>query len=178
MLFVFFSMIISVGIVAVIKRTNILVLSIISVLAILLYGKFMVTLLFNVPFTQGGAWQAGMREILETVNKHDDDYTTVIIETPTAQPHIFTLFYTRYEPKKYHQDINNMGGIPIPRKSFNFGKYVFRPVLWREDKYLNDVLLVSPISSLSEDKVIEEVELYETIYDQFENPIAKIVGIK
>ena len=120
-----------------------------------------------------------MKEILSQAAKYEQNYKQVIIETATAQPHIFTLFYTHYPPEKYHQDIINMGGIPSPRKNFDFGKYAFKPVLWRNDKYFANTLFIAPESSLPDDVKNEEMtNLYEKIYDRYGNMIGVVAGTK
>jgi 4-amino-4-deoxy-L-arabinose transferase-like glycosyltransferase len=173
--FAFFSITIAIGIA---KTTRHWFLNcIVTIFAILVFGRFMVTLLFNVPYKDGGAWQSGMAEVMKTVDTYGQDYENIVIETGNAQPYIFALFYTKYSPEKYHEEIVKMGGIPKPRKSFDFGKYTFRPVLWREDKNSKNTLLVSPVSSLSEDKVDkDDVRLYKIIYNQFGDEIGRVVG--
>ena len=73
-----------------------------------------------------------------------------------------------------------MGGIPIPRKNFNFGKFEFRDVYWPTDQYDRDVLLISPESSLPIEKVSQNANLKTLVIvkDKWGNTLAHIAGIK
>ena len=161
------------------KRFRFLFFSASIVLTISLIIKLMTTQLFYMPLRDGGAWQKEMKTISQNMAKHEKDYSTVIIETGTAQPHIFTLFYTKFPPDRYHSFINVTGGVPVPRESFDFDKFVFRPVYWLKDNTRRDTLFVSKPSSLPLDQVKqnEHVNLIEEIKDTEGNTILHIVGV-
>mgnify|MGYP001581382964 CR=1 FL=1 len=186
-LFVFFNIISAVGAAEIIRWTmkqNVLVKIILPTTVFVLLTteilSLFTTLLFYLPYKEGGNWQSGMKEILTEITKYQNDYSHIVIETRTAQPHIFTLFYTQYDPNLYHKNIADMGGIPIPRKNFNFGKFEFRDVYWPTDQYDRDVLLISPESSLPIEKVSQNANLKTLVIvkDKWGNTLAHIAGIK
>jgi 4-amino-4-deoxy-L-arabinose transferase-like glycosyltransferase len=150
------------------------------VLILINLSSFLTTYFMYYPKIEQGSWQYGMKQVLKVVDKYDDNYSKVVFETRTAQPHIFTLFYTRFNPVKYHDFINQTGGIPTPRKNFDFDKYVFRDVYWPDDQFLTDTLFVSPPSSLPEIKVKENKNLdyFEIVYDKDGSVLGHIAGIK
>jgi hypothetical protein len=73
--------------------------------------------------------------------KLEGDYEKVVIDTRQAQPYIFYLFYGKYDPARYHNELN-LNEIGVPRKSFNFGKFEFRNIDWKTDKYRNKTLFI------------------------------------
>ena len=62
----------------------------------------------------------GMKEMVQTINKNLNDYDKVIITRAESAPHIFILFYGKYNPIKYWQE-----GSPMDLGDQGFGKYVF-----------------------------------------------------
>lgn len=160
--------------------TKVFIYSLLLFFSLSQVGSFLSTLLLYLPYQERGNWQFGMKEILTEVAKYQNEYSKVVIETRTAQPHIFTLFYTQYNPHVYQKEINKIGGIPLPRKSFNFGKYEFRDVYWPIDQFTNDVLLIGPESSLPLEKVEKNSNLKFTkvVLDKYGNVLTHIVGLK
>ncbi len=81
----------------------------------------------QLPAQVMGNWQPGFRESVPLVMKYLDSYNKVIIDTPHAQPYIFFLFYGRYDPLRYVQELD-LEKIGIPRKIYDFGKIEFKEV--------------------------------------------------
>ena len=99
------------------------------------------------------------------ITKYQNGYEQVVIETKTAQPYIFLLLYSGYDPGKYQEFSKD---IPSPRKSFDFDKYVFRDIYWDKNKDLTNILFIGPVSSLpvtplSEVKDFEGNILYKVV---------------
>ena len=88
-----------------------------------------------------GNWQPGFRESMPTVYSKSFDYKEVVIDTPHAQPYIFALFYSKYPPKKYLNELD-LQKIGNPRKVYDFGKFVFRSVDFSKNKKNPDYLYV------------------------------------
>lgn len=109
-----------------------------------------------------------MKEMVYEITKYQSDYKQVVIETKTAQPYIFLLLYSQYNPAKYQGLSQN---IPSPRKSFDFDKYTFRDIYWQKDRYLKDTLFIGPTSSLPTSS-LSEVKDFEG------NTLYKVVGTK
>jgi len=178
-LFVFFTIIISIGFVSIARHK--LALLFIVPLTIMSLTHLIGSITYIFPGTSKGAWQFGMKEIITESSKVEGDYNRIIFETRTAQPHIFILFYSNYSPDKYQKEIKKIADNPKGRKDFNFGKYEFRDVYWfRQDEYAKDTLLVGPPSSLplEEVRLNKEVDRIIVVKDKEGNVLAHIVGMK
>lgn len=70
-------------------------------------------------------WQYGYREIADEVKKLEPKYEKVIISPKLDQPHMFFLFYLKYDPQKYLEEggTKSSGFKDLEHK---FGKYEFR----------------------------------------------------
>ncbi len=154
-------------------------------LAILIFGlinaaNLATSLLFYLPYQERGNWQFGMGEITQEISKNENNYQQVIFETKTAQPHIFVLFYSKYPPRQYHQEIETLSRKKSPRKCFDFGKYKFRDVYWPKDKKLANTLLVGPESSLPLEKIKtqENVNFIQDVRDSEGILLARLVGLR
>lgn len=132
------------------------------------------TLLFYMPYTQKGSWQFGMKQIVSKVEEIKNDYSKLIVETRTAQPYIFYLYYLKYDPltyQKYSKEISS------PRKVYDFDKYSFRDIYWPKDKLLKNVLFVGPESSLPLDELSNNNYQFD-LKDWEDQLFSRFVGIK
>ncbi|KKU10076.1 MAG: hypothetical protein UX13_C0021G0006 [Candidatus Woesebacteria bacterium GW2011_GWB1_45_5] len=148
-LFFFLSLIIAYGLYRILNKYTA-----VPVLVILISGvlNLLTSLYFFLPYQERGNWQYGMREMAQALTKYQDSHQRVVIETKTAQPYIFLLFYTQYDPQKYQEYSKD---ILSPRNSFNFDKYEFRDIYWDKDKDLKNTLFIGPESSLPVTPVYE-----------------------
>ena len=177
-LFFFYSLICALGAYILLKNKKLILFNLLlGFIAINQLFRLTTTLFLYFPYTQRGAWQYGMKQIITEIDKVDDNYDHIIFETNTAQPHIFTLFYLKYPPPKYQVFSKD---IPKPRKNFDFGKFEFRPVLWSTDQKQGRVLLIGPDSSLPKNLVEKypEVNYVSDVFDPEGNLLARIVGLK
>lgn len=55
----------------------------------------------SLPAYQSGDYQPGMKQMVEEVMKIEGKYERIIIDSPQAQPYIFTLFYSKFDPALY-----------------------------------------------------------------------------
>ncbi len=138
------------------------------------------SLFFYLPFTQKGNWQYGFREIMQVVSPIQDNYEKIIFETGHAQPHIFVLFYSKYDPERYHQEIKCPDCVEKPRKNFNFGKYEFRKIYWPEDRNLRNTLFIGSEYSLPTQDITTtpNAKILVDVVDAREDFVARIVEIK
>ncbi|QQG40348.1 MAG: glycosyltransferase family 39 protein [Candidatus Levyibacteriota bacterium] len=81
------------------------------------------------------SWQYGYKEAIDDVKKIENRYQKVIVSN---QPHLdqsymFFLFYLQYPPNLYQEEAkkNNSGGFA---ETHQFGKYIFRPIVWENEK--------------------------------------------
>lgn len=75
------------------------------------------------------AWQYGYKQAIEYVEKNQENYDRIVFSKKYGEPHIFTLFYLKYDPNQY---VNNK----------NLNRYKRSDWFWvdRFDKYefIND----------------------------------------
>jgi len=108
----------------------------------------------NTEYSQD--WQYGYKQAVEYAETHKDDYTQIVVSPLLEQPHMFFLFYTKYDPVKYlAQGGTASGGFAENRNHFD--KYLFRPIgEWGREKRDGSVLYIgkpeeipnSPIHSI------------------------------
>ncbi len=107
------------------------------IIAAWFYLKF----IWILPFQQFGDWQWGFREIAAAIGQKWEGADHVIIDTAQGQPHIFTLFYLKYPPEKYQQEVSR-------KTPPDFGKFEFRKINWKEDSLLPNTILVGDFFSI------------------------------
>ena len=178
-LFAFFSIVIAQGVLEASKKLPKIILLPILLLFIPSVFNLATNLLFYLPYREKGSWQYGMKQIVEKINERETNYKNIVFETRTAQPHIFILFYSKYDPAKYQEETKFLAN-EKPRRNFNFGKYTFRDVYWNTDQYLKEALLIAPESSLPSGKVRSNpnTNFFSEVNDSWANPLSNIVGLK
>lgn len=78
-------------------------------------------------------WQYGYKEAIPFVMERYDDYDKIVVSTKLEQPHMFFLFYLKYDPKKYLEEGGTVSGSFAER--FNkFDKFEFRTLQWDKEK--------------------------------------------
>lgn len=85
----------------------------------------------HLPRDLSSYWQYGYRQAVGEVLKRKNDYQKVVISTKLDQPHIFFLFYTKYDPATYQKE----GGTKlawIRTGEYQFGKYQFAEINWEK----------------------------------------------
>lgn len=74
-------------------------------------------------------WQYGYKKIFKDYIKDDNQYEKIIISDRYAQPYIFTLYYLRYDPTSFRQQVIYN---PVDNWGFSsvsgFGKFIFKKV--------------------------------------------------
>lgn len=51
-------------------------------------------------------WQYGYKEVAEYINNQKQEYDVIVFTRHFGEPHMFTLFYLKYDPAKYQNDPN------------------------------------------------------------------------
>ena len=159
----------------IILKTGLLIMF--SVILLSGLGKLVTTYLFYIPYVEKGNWQFGFREIMKVVSPIQDNYDQIIFETGQAQPHIFTLFYGKYPPVRYHKDLGSPNAVEKPRKNFNFGKYNFRRIYWPDDRNSTNILFIGSEYSLPIQDVAsaKNAKIISDVYDSQGDFVARIV---
>lgn len=58
------------------------------------------------PVKYSRDWQYGYKQVVDYIGKHKDEYDEIVFTRHYGEPHMFTLFYLNYDPKKYQNDPN------------------------------------------------------------------------
>lgn len=75
------------------------------------------------------SWQYGYAQAVEYAQTHRDRYSKIIVSTKLEQPHMFFLYFLKYDPVKYlAQGGTSSGGFAEVRNKFDI--YEFRPIRW------------------------------------------------
>lgn len=80
------------------------------------------------------SWQYGYKQAVDYVQKEGARYGKVVVSTKLEQPHMFFLYFLKYDPATYLAEGGTAsGGFAEVRN--RFGRYEFRPIDWgRESK--------------------------------------------
>lgn len=74
-------------------------------------------------------WQYGYKQAVEYARVHRNQYTKIVVSTKLEQPHMFFLFYTKYDPVAYLKGGGTASGGFAEVKN-HFDIYDFRPIDW------------------------------------------------
>ncbi len=72
-------------------------------------------------------WQYGYEEAVRYAEARKDKYKKIVVSTSLEQPHMFFLFYTKYDPAAYQASGGTASGGFAEIKN-RFDKYEFRPI--------------------------------------------------
>lgn len=96
----------------------------------------------------------GYKQLVTFIEKEQEKFDKIYIAGDYWQPYIYTLFYLKYNPRKYQEESSDHG---------HFGKYYFGQTSWDEagksfyktkvalDRFLesdNNLIVVSPDKTL------------------------------
>ena len=118
-----------------------------------------------------GAYQFGYAQSVPYVNSllKEKKYDAVIIDTPHAQPHIFYLFFSKYSPREYQNEIKwRAEDYRTNRYNFDFGPFTFRDIYWPTDRNIKNTLFVGNPPSLPSDQLTQTPNA--TILKEFLTP--------
>jgi len=80
-------------------------------------------------------WQYGYEEAVRYAEARKDKYKKIVVSTALEQPHMFFLFYTKYDPAAYQASGGTASGGFAEIKN-RFDKYEFRPIpSWTSEKH-------------------------------------------
>jgi len=87
-------------------------------------------------------WQYGYQRAVAYKQGHKQKYTKIVVSTSLEQPHMFFLFYTKYDPKKYLLDGGtSSGGFAEVKNKFDI--YEFRPIkVWNTEVHDGSILYI------------------------------------
>lgn len=108
-------------------------------------------------------WQYGYKEAVEYAQSVRGNYKKIVVSTDLEQPHMFFLFFMRYDPVKYlAQGGTASGGFREVKNRFDI--YEFRPIDWDEENHDGSVLYIgTPLEIPSPVKTIDYLDGTEAI---------------
>lgn len=136
-------------------------------------------LMVLLPMNYFGNWQPGFKESIPIIASLQDKYVQIVIDTPHAQPHIFTLFYQAYPPARYLNEVDYEKISITPRQYYNFGKYSFRKIYWPAERSGHKTLFMGTVFSLPAEDVKSQpnATIVKDILDRAGNVIVRIVAL-
>ncbi|MCL4415385.1 MAG: hypothetical protein M1365_01595 [Actinobacteria bacterium] len=125
-------------------------------------------LVFSVhfPLEKGEAFMEGTKESVIYALENKDKYSEIVYDPYRgieAQdivniPHMYVLFYSKYDPSSFQQIIKYHGN-----EVFSFDKFTFRRINWTIDRTKKGVLFIGSPWSLSE-KDLKKEDILKKIY--------------
>lgn len=104
---------------------------------------------YHMDYEYSQFWQYGYQQAVEYSQLHKSRYKHIVVSTKLEQPHMFFLFYTKYDPVKYLAGGGTAsGGFAEARNKFDI--YQFRPIDWNNEvKDSSTLYLGTPTEILS-----------------------------
>lgn len=85
----------------------------------------------NVEYSE--FWQYGYKQAVTYASEHKSQYTKIVVSTKLEQPHMFFLFYLKYDPLTYIKNGGTAsGGFAEVKNKFDI--YEFRPIHWATER--------------------------------------------
>lgn len=99
----------------------------------IIYYLHMYFVHMNLEFSK--SWQYGYKQAVEFAQAHKSQYKKIVVSTKLEQPHMFFLFYTKYDPAKYLAEGGTVSG-GFEERNNRFDVYEFRTIQW--DREIHD----------------------------------------
>lgn len=93
-------------------------------------------------------WQYGYKQAVEYSQEHKNQYKKIVVSTKLEQPHIFFLFYLKYDPETYLKEGGTAsGGFEEYRNKFDI--YEFREIDWGKEIQDGSTLFIGTPQEIS-----------------------------
>lgn len=69
------------------------------------FGSYYINFIQNYNKASSGDWQYGYKEVYESYSEKFTNYDHVLITDQYAQPYIFYLFYSKFDPRRFKESI-------------------------------------------------------------------------
>jgi hypothetical protein len=160
------------------KHTSILIVSLFLYSLSFIY--FLDAYFIHLPNKDSKLWFYGYKQVMEEFIGKESQYDSIKIEQSFAQPYIFYLFYSKYDPAKYqaqnsYQEVSEFDVGYVTR----IDNIVFEKLEWTSDLNVKNSLTIgSPYTLSIEFADPKKVEFVKDIY-YLDNTLAlRIIGSK
>lgn len=89
------------------NRSKIIIYSVFVVLVSLIIfetGSYLQNYYQIYPKLYSKDWQYGYKQVVEYIEEHKSEYDLVVFSRHYGEPHMFTLFFSKYDPASYQKD--------------------------------------------------------------------------
>lgn len=93
-------------------------------------------------------WQYGFKEAVAYASAHKNEYRNIVVSTKLEQPHMFFLFYLKYDPVKYLEEGGTRSG-GFAEEGNRFDVYEFRPIQWEKEVRDGSILYIGTPQEIS-----------------------------
>jgi len=112
-------------------------------------------------------WQYGYASLVEKAKTEYNNYDKIIVSKKLEEPHMFFLFYLKYDPVKYlAEGGTTSGGFAVDYKKFD--KYEFRPIDENKENFNGKTLFMAVPGEIT--------KRYDSILYPDGTEMARIVG--
>ncbi len=99
----------------------------------------------NIEFSQ--FWQYGYKDAVGYTQEYRSVYKKIVVSTKLEQPHMFFLFFLKYDPEKYlAEGGTSSGGFAEVKNRFDI--YEFRPIHWENENKDGTTLFIGSSSEI------------------------------
>ena len=124
----------------------------------------------HMPLEWSYDWQYGRKEAVQITENLKDKYQKVVVSTELEQPHMFWLYYLKYDPVRYLSEGGTVSGGFVKTRN-KFDQYEFRPIDWEKDQHKENILFVG-----LPEEFPGSISTIKTIYYLNKKEAIKIVG--
>jgi len=120
----------------------------------------------NRTFVGSAGWQWGYKELVSVLEKYEDKYSKIVVDTTYQGPYVYFLFYKKYSPYSYQPQAKLVQDSPTSLgEGAGFDNYEFRPIYWPDDRKSKNILYAGPVERIPfKDIDLKESKILETIY--------------
>lgn len=107
-------------------------------------NNYLYNYFYTYPINYSRDWQYGYKQIVNFISNRYDNYDLIVFSRHYGEPHMFTLFFTQYDPEKFLMDKNLIRFETYDWiRVLSFDKYYFPDLGDRGTRY-EDILAKNP----------------------------------
>lgn len=144
------------------KNSKSIILASVIVILLISFESYFVYFATSYNKISSADWQYGYQEIFVSYKDDFDKFDKVIISDEYAQPYIFALYYLKYSPIKFRNDVkynpvNNWGASTVA----SFGNFEFRKVTQKDINDDKTLIFASPKEAIIGIKPYNEIKFLD-----------------